>query len=194
MYRLNHMAMTFPRGTFTEEFYNDLKSFYGGVFGWDVAMMQANAPQSGEDDSDSSGAGAAGYSRSIIINFDPAALIHLVLFESETPMTTPANFEHLGILVNSNEEVHALLDKVRKLQETDDRIVINGVWDEWDLEGATGYSFDNGFVSAYLTTGFNVKYLMPIAWDVSCNTWKEGREPKEIWQWVTNENRLSVPV
>ena len=196
MYRLNHMAMTFPKGTFTDGFYDDLKSFYGGIFGWDVAMMKPNAGGSDSDVGTESSATTDVYSenRSIIINFDPAALIHIVLFESDTPMTTPANFEHLGILVGSNAEAHELLARVRKFQERDDRVVINSVWDEWDLEGETGYSFDNGFVSAYCTTGFNVKFLMPIALDVSCNTWKEGREPKEIWQWVANEDQLSVPV
>ena len=31
--RFNHMELTFPKGTFTDDFRADLESFYGGVLG-----------------------------------------------------------------------------------------------------------------------------------------------------------------
>ena len=32
--RFNHMELTFPVGTLTDEFRNELDAFYGAVFGW----------------------------------------------------------------------------------------------------------------------------------------------------------------
>ena len=36
MMRFNHMELTLPKGTMTDEFRADLESFYGGVFGWGI--------------------------------------------------------------------------------------------------------------------------------------------------------------
>jgi hypothetical protein len=177
------MAMTYPKGTFTDDFVASLKTFYGDIFGWDVQAAASNNADDGYG-------GSGGF---VIINFDAAALIHIVLMESDTPMTTPANVEHLGILVPSNEEAIELREKVQRYAEKDDRCIVNATWDEWDLEGDEGYSFDAGFVARYRTTGFNVKYLMPVAWDVSCNTWKPGCELTDYWQYVRSAAPLSVP-
>ena len=32
--RFNHMELTFPRGTLTKEFREEIDGFYGAVFGW----------------------------------------------------------------------------------------------------------------------------------------------------------------
>ena len=32
--RFNHMELTFPRGTLTKEFREEVDAFYGSVFGW----------------------------------------------------------------------------------------------------------------------------------------------------------------
>ena len=104
MLRFNHMELTFPRGTLTEEFKADVDAFYGDVFGWrfldtPVVGQLGHLCQIGEDGD------------------------FILLLESDKPIESPG-YDHLGFLYDTAAEVDELLTKIKAWQEKDDRIRI----------------------------------------------------------------------
>jgi len=102
--RFNHMELTFPRGTLTEEFKADVDAFYGDVFGWTFL--------------DTPVVGQVGHLCRVGDDGD-----FLLLLESDTPIESPG-YDHLGFLYETAAEVDELLVKIKAWQEKDDRIRI----------------------------------------------------------------------
>ena len=99
--RFNHMELTFPKGTFTDEFEGDLESFYGGVLGWNVMQTK-------------------------VLNMDTYLLQpddgqFILLAEAEKHLDSPG-LDHLGCLMETRDEVDEMLERCRRFQEKDDRL------------------------------------------------------------------------
>jgi hypothetical protein len=103
--RFNHMELTLPRGALADEGRDDIKAFYGEVFGFealDVPIFQQQG---------------------LLLRTDPETSQFLLLMESDTPIDSPG-YDHLGFLFDTREEVDDKLDEVKRWQEKDDRIRI----------------------------------------------------------------------
>jgi hypothetical protein len=101
--RFNHMELTFPRGTLTEEFRGEVDAFYGAVFGW--TALDTNVV--GQD--------------CHLLMLDPEQFI--LLAESDAPMSSPG-YDHLGLLQDARDEVDRLLNECERYAEKDDRVTI----------------------------------------------------------------------
>jgi hypothetical protein len=99
--RFNHMELTFPRGTLTQEFRDDVDAFYGSVFGWRSTDTEV-----------------VGQMCHLLLP-DPDQFI--LLAESDKPMHSPG-YDHLGLLQDTREQVDDLLDGCKRYAEKDDRV------------------------------------------------------------------------
>jgi len=129
--RFNHMELTFPRGTLTQECRAEIDAFYGDVFGWtflDTEVVGQLAHYCRVDDD------------------------HFILLaESDRAMSSPG-YDHLGLLVDSREEVDALLTACKQRQAEDDRVRIK--------------EYEDLVTPTITVHAFYVKFLLPIWFDV----------------------------
>ena len=102
--RFNHMELTFPRGTLTQDFREEVDAFYGSVFGW-IGI-----------DTD-----LVGQLCHILLSEEAQQFI--LLAESDKPMQSPG-YDHLGLLFSTRAEVDAKLEQCKRYQEKDDRVKI----------------------------------------------------------------------
>lgn len=131
--RFDHMELTLPRGTLTAEFLEAVDTFYGATFGWSALDTEV--------------AGRPAH----LLQPDPGQFV--LLAESDRPMSAPG-FDHLGLLLDSRDEVDRLREQCERYAEKDDRV---SVLRQEDL------------VYPRLTVHtFYVKYLLPIYFDVHC--------------------------
>jgi hypothetical protein len=75
--RFNHMELTFPAGTLTQGFREEVDAFYGSTFGWSAVDAEV-----------------VGQMCHILMP-DPTQFI--LLAESSKPMSSPG-YDHLGLL------------------------------------------------------------------------------------------------
>jgi hypothetical protein len=101
--RFNHMELSFPVGTLTREFRNDVDAFYCDVLGWDAVDTEV-----------------IGQSCHLLRPDDGQFIL---LAEGKEPMSSPG-YDHLGLLLESRREVDALLAECRRFQEKDSRLHI----------------------------------------------------------------------
>ena len=86
--RFNHMELTFPIGSLTGEFREEIDAFYSSIFGWTALDTEV-----------------VGQSCHLLFP-DPDHFI--LLAESTKPMNSPG-YDHLGLLQDTREEVDGLL-------------------------------------------------------------------------------------
>jgi hypothetical protein len=147
--RFNHMELSFPRGTLTKEFRADVDAFYCDVLGWDAL------------DTD-----VVGQSCHLLLPDDGQFIL---LAEGDEPMSSPG-YDHLGLLMETRQEVDSILAQCRRFQETDARLRIK--------------EYDDLAAGPTLTVhAFYVKHLLPIWFDVQCMEWPAGSEPARRWQY-----------
>jgi len=101
--RFNHMELTFPIGTLTGSYRDEIDAFYSSIFGWKGLDTEV-----------------VGQSCHLLLP-DPDQFI--LLAESDKPMASPG-YDHLGLLQDSRQEVDELLDACERYAETDDRVTI----------------------------------------------------------------------
>ena len=148
--RLNHMELTFAEGTLTKELKQQITDFYRELFGWntlDLAIMDQNA---------------------LLLMLDEDVSQFILLAESPKPMQSPG-YDHLGLLIDSREEVDALLEKAKSMQAVISEIQIK----EYDdmVEGGT------------IVHSFYVRHLLPIWFDVQHIGFESGAEPARKWHY-----------
>ena len=102
--RFNHMELTFPPGTLTQEFREEVDAFWGGVFGWKGVDTEV-----------------VGQLCHILLSEEAQQFI--LLAESNKPMQSPG-YDHLGLLFSTRAEVDAKLEQCQRYQEKDDRVKI----------------------------------------------------------------------
>ena len=103
--RFNHMELTLPLGTLTDDYRAEVREFYGDVFGWtaiDTQILKQTA---------------------LLLSTDPATSQFILLAEHKEPMSPPP-FDHLGLLFDTREEVDTALAKCEAWQEKDPRVEI----------------------------------------------------------------------
>jgi len=136
--RMNHMELTFPRGTLTDVFRKEVDDFYCGIFGWTGIDTEV-----------------VGQLTHILLTGTDGDFI--LLAESDKPMSSPG-YDHLGLLQPIRADVDGLLEACREYQARDDRVQIK---DYPDLVNQT----DAGEL---VVRAFYVKFLLPIWFDVQC--------------------------
>jgi len=147
--RFNHMELTLARGSLDAKLRDDIRSFYEAELGWstlDIPLLGQNTLYLSPDDGQ-----------------------FILLAESDEPIRSPG-YDHLGLLVETREEVDALLEQCRKFREQDARMKIK--------------EYDDLKQGPVTVRAFYVKYLLPIYFDVQCLEWEPGSEPEKRWRYV----------
>jgi hypothetical protein len=125
------MELTFPRGSLTAELRAEIDEFYGSIFGWTFLDTQVIGQ-------------LAHYCRVDDDHF-------ILLAESDTPISSPG-YDHLGLLVDSRDEVDRLLAACKQWQTTDDRVRIK--------------EYEDLVTPSVTVHAFYVKFLLPIWFDI----------------------------
>ena len=146
--RFNHMELTLPKGGLGEH-RAEIANFYSDLFGWDAVDVPI-LKQTG-----------------LLLRTDPETSQFILVTEQRVHISSPG-FDHLGILYDRREEVDALLEKVKKLQERDDRVQIK--------------EYDDLVTGGTTVRAFYVKYLLPIWFDVQAIEYDE--EPAKRWSYA----------
>jgi len=146
--RFNHMELSFPTGTLTGEFRNDVDAFFCDILGWDSLDTEV-----------------VGQSCHLLRPDDGQFIL---LAESDQPMSSPG-YDHLGLLMDTRDEVDAALEECRKFQMKDDRLRIK--------------EYEDLVLSTVTVHAFYVKHLLPIWFDIQCMEWPDGKAPSPLWQY-----------
>ena len=102
-FRFNHMELTLPEGGLSDETREEIKRFYGEVFG----MEALDVPILGQI--------------GLLLRTDPETSQFILLTESRKPMASPG-FDHLGFLFDTRAEVDEKLEQIQKWQAEDARV------------------------------------------------------------------------
>ena len=129
--RFDHMELTIPIGSLTTTLRKEIDDFYGSIFGWsgfdmDVAGRPCRLLMCGSSQ-------------------------FIELLESEQPMHSPGS-DHLGLLLESRQEVDDAWKARERYAERDDR-------------ASTERRQDLAYPNLTVHT-FYVNYLLPISFDV----------------------------
>jgi hypothetical protein len=160
--RFDHLEVTFPKGTLTEEFREQVDAFYCGVLGWSSQAMCV----------------FGGDCHRLCV--DDGQFI--MLAESEFPQAEPVDsvgdsagqtmfVPHLGITLDSIEDVERVTSECRRFQEHDARLRLK----EFPLQ-----TFFNPNAASQ---GVLVMYLLPIWFDIHSRWWKPGHEPARDYRY-----------
>jgi hypothetical protein len=133
--RFNHMELTFPTGTLTTEFREEIDAFYGSVFGWIGVDTEV-----------------VGQLCHILLSEEAQQFI--LLADSDKPMQSPG-YDHLGLLFATRAEVNDKLEQCKRYQEKDDRVEIKE-YDDLVIGDLTTYAF---YVKYLLPIYFDVQCM-----------------------------------
>lgn len=133
--RFNHMELTFPRGTLTPGFREEVDAFYGGIFGWTGVDTEV-----------------VGQVCHILLSEEAQQFI--LLAESGKPIASPG-YDHLGLLFGTRGEVDEKLEACRRFQEKDDRVQIRE-YDDLVIGDLTTHAF---YVKYLLPIYFDVQCM-----------------------------------
>jgi hypothetical protein len=146
--RFNHMELSFAPGTLTKDFRAEVDAFYCDVLGWNAL------------DTD-----VVGQSCHLLLPDDGQFIL---LAESDKPMSSPG-YDHLGLLMETREEVDHVLEQCQRFQEKDDRLRIK--------------EYEDLVYDTLTVHAFYVKHLLPIWFDVQCMEWPAGGKPAQAWRY-----------
>ncbi|MDQ1520807.1 MAG: hypothetical protein QOI55_1880 [Actinomycetota bacterium] len=117
--RFNHMELTFPAGTLTDEFRAEVDAVFVDILGWRAV------------DADVVG------QRTHILLPDDGQFI--LLAEGKKWMSSPG-YDHLGFLLDTREDVDETLTALEKFATTDDRMQIKN-YDDLPAGNLTVHAF-----------------------------------------------------
>jgi predicted enzyme related to lactoylglutathione lyase len=129
--RFNHMEITFPMGALTTDFCDAVDAFYSDVFGWTSTRGRMFGQES--------------------LTLRTAANDFILLIEGEAEMVSPG-FDHLGLKLDTRDEVDDTLARVKQRIESDDRIELK--------------EYPDGVMDDELYHAYYVRHLLPIWFDV----------------------------
>lgn len=130
--RFNHMELTFPAGTLSPEFREEVDAFYGAVFGWSATDTEV----------------VGQLCHLLMVDREQ----FILLAESDKPMSSPG-YDHLGLLQDTREQVDHLLAACERYAEKDDRVQIVR-YDDLQYPGLTIHAF---YVKYLLPIYFDVQ-------------------------------------
>jgi hypothetical protein len=145
--RFNHMEMTVATGTLDEAFRADLESFFSGVLGWETMPYELFGRQ-GQ-----------------LLRPDDDQFI--LVLEVDEPVRSPS-FDHLGLLVDSDDEVDELLGACRRFGDKDGRLAIK--------------ELDDLVTPGVVCHAFYFHYLLPFWFDVQHLNYATGAQPARRWR------------
>jgi hypothetical protein len=99
--RFNHMELSFPSGTLTQTFRDDVDAFYCGVLGWESLDPEV-----------------VGQSCHLLRPDDGQFIL---LAEGKEPMSSPG-YDHLGLLVDTRDDVDFILRECQTFKVKDQRL------------------------------------------------------------------------
>jgi len=117
--RFNHMELTVPPGSFDSGLRDDLKSFFGGVLGWEAIDIEIVG------------------GKQLLMRPDDGQFI--LVAEHERSMSAPG-YDHLGFLCESREEVDQILAACQRFQTGDDRLKLKA-YDDLITGNVTVHAF-----------------------------------------------------
>jgi hypothetical protein len=147
--RFNHMELTFARGALDEDMRADIDGFYGDVLNWRSGPYEL-----------------FGQKGHLLV---PDEGQFILLMEVDEPIHSPG-FDHLGLLMDTRQEVDDLLDACRRVQEKDDRLRVK--------------EFDDIVTPGVTQHAFYVRYLLPIWFDVCALEYPPGAAPTRRWRFT----------
>jgi hypothetical protein len=142
------MELTLPPGKLGEH-RQEIRSFFHEIFGFD----SLDVPIVGQT--------------GLLLRTDAETSQFILVTEQEKSLSSPG-YDHLGFLYDTREEVDVLLEKVKKFQQQDARVMIK----EYD-------DLKTGPVTVH---AFYVKYLLPIWFDVQSIDWS-SMAPAKQWRY-----------
>jgi hypothetical protein len=132
--RFNHMELSFPVGTLTREFRDDVGAFFCTVLGWDSLDTEV-----------------VGQSCHLLRPDDGQFIL---LAESNEPMSSPG-YDHLGLLMETRAEVDATLAECQNFQKKDGRLRIKE-YEDLVLPTVTVHAF---YVKHLLPIWFDIQSM-----------------------------------
>jgi hypothetical protein len=147
--RFNHMELTFPPGTLSDDFRREVDNVFVDLLGWRAIDVQILGQ------------------RAYLLQPDDGQFI--LLAEGDKWMTSPG-YDHLGLLLDSREEVDELLRACQKFADTDERMQLK--------------LYDDLVYPTLTVHAFYFRYLLPIWFDVQCMERPAGQEPERRWQYA----------
>lgn len=145
--RFNHMELTLPIGELAAN-RQEIQDFYADLFDWD----SLDVPIMGQT--------------GLLLRTDPETSQFILVTEQKKHIQSPG-YDHLGLLMDTREEVDVLLEKSKKWQARDARVQIK--------------EYEDLVTGDHTTHAFYVKHLLPIWFDVQCQEWANGTEPQRNW-------------
>jgi hypothetical protein len=103
--RFNHMELTLPPGALDAETRDEIKRFYGEVFGWNAIDVPILGQQG------------------LLLRTDTETSQFLLLIESKKAVSVPG-YDHLGLLLEKRSEVDRAFTAIRDWQARDERVQI----------------------------------------------------------------------
>jgi hypothetical protein len=144
--RFNHMELSFPFGTLTQAFRDDVDAFYCGVFGWDALDTEV-----------------VGQSCHLLRPDDGQFIL---LAEGKRPMSS-LGYDHLGLLMETRAEVDAMLAECLRYQEKDHRLQIKQ-YDDLVGPSITVHAF---YVKQLLPIWFDIQCMEWLAGSEPARRW-----------------------
>jgi hypothetical protein len=134
--RFNHMELTLPRDGLDDRTREEIKSFYGEVFGWNALDVPILGQQA------------------LLLRTDEETSQFVLVAESRNPIQVPG-YDHLGLLLDTRAEVDEALASIRRWQERDDRVQIKE-YEDLDQGSVTVHAF---YVRYLLPVWFDVQCM-----------------------------------
>ena len=147
--RFNHMELTFARGALNEEARADIDRFYGDVLNWRCNPYEL-----------------FGQTGHLLV---PDEGQFILLMEVDEPIHSPS-YDHLGLLLDTRQEVDDILEACQRFAEKDDRLQLK--------------LFDDIVTPNVTQRAFYVRYLLPIWFDVCALEYQPGAEPARNWRFT----------
>lgn len=119
--RFNHMELTMPPGSLSEQARAEICAFYADVFEFDALEV----PLFGE--------------KGLLLRTDAETSQFLLLMEQAVHIDSKG-YDHLGFLYDSRAEVDQKLEVVKKWQQRDDRVLIKE-YDDLVVGDVTTHAF-----------------------------------------------------
>jgi hypothetical protein len=134
--RFNHMELTLPPGALDAETRDEIKRFYGEVFGWNALDVPILGQQG------------------LLLRTDTETSQFLLLIESKKPVSVPG-YDHLGLLLEKRSEVDRAFAAIRGWQARDERVQIKE-YDDLEQGDVTVHAF---YVRYLLPIWFDVQCM-----------------------------------
>ena len=139
---LNHVAISMDPAVLDERGRADVLDFYGAVFGW----------------TEGDNTGEAG---NPLILYTGAFGQFVYLLPADPPLTAPP-LDHFGILVETLEELHTIVERAQQRAATDDRVRIIDVHTRVTQGPTTDYHLTSAYIGFVLPLMIEIQHLVQV--------------------------------